>query len=310
VKILVAEHQSALRGLLTSLLTKWGYDVVSVSDGKDAWRMLQEQDDLRIAIVDWKMPGRDGSTLCKLIREKQREGRYIYIIIFTDRDNKEDVWAGLEAGADDYITKPLMPEEVLFRVRIGKRILDLERNMQESYQEMKRLATFDDLTEVWNRRVVLEQLEKEWDRSIRDGKALSVVLVEVDDFEKIKDHHGHALGDRVIVHLSRLLLEMVRSYDGIGRYRGQEFLLFFPGCDEEQGHQISERFRKELESRPLKEQNQSLKITASFGGTTFRPDRCRCNLSHLLKVTDDALYEAKRAGKNRVTWLHIKEDVP
>ena len=201
------------------------------------------------------------------------------------------------------------PREVLFRVRIGKRILDLERNMQDSYQEMKRLATFDYLTEVWNRRVLLEQLEKEWDRSIRDGKALSVVLVEIDDFEQFKDHYGHALGDRVMVHLSRLLLEMVRHYDGIGRYRGEEFLLFFPGCDEKQGYQITERLRKEVESRPLKEQNQPLKITASFGGTTFLPDRCRCNVPHLLKVTDEALYEAKRAGKNRVTWLPAIEHI-
>jgi two-component system cell cycle response regulator len=307
MKILVAEHETASRGLLTSLLIKWGYDVVAVSDGNDACRVIQEEDNLRIAIVDWKMPGKDGVTLCRLIREKQREGRYVYTIIVTDSDNEGDILADLEAGADDYITRPFNSEEIRFRVRIGERILDLERYMQDSYQEMKRLATFDDLTEVWNRRVVLEQLEKEWDRSIRDGRALSIVLVDIDDFEQLKDRYGHALGDRVIVHLSRLLLEMVRHYDGIGRYRGKEFLLFFPGCDEKQAYQITERFRKELESRPLEEQNQPLKITASFGGTTFLPDGCRCNVPHLLKVADKALYEAKRAGKNRVTWLPATE---
>jgi len=307
MKILVAEDERISREMLTSLLTKWGYDVVPASDGDEAWRLLRGEDDLRIAILDWMMPGMDGITICKLIRDKQKEGRYIYTIILTARDNKEDALAGLEAGADDYITKPFNSEELRFRVRIGKRILDLERYLQDAYQEMKRLATFDSLTELWNRRVVLEQLEKEWDRSVREGKSLSVVLVDIDHFKQFNDRYGHAQGDRVLIHLSQVLRDMVRPYDGIGRYGGEEFLLFLPECDEPHGRLIAERLRQELESRPLKEDKQPLKITASFGGTTFQPAICHCNVAHLLKIADDALYEAKKTGRNRVVWLAIND---
>ncbi|HBD08379.1 MAG TPA: diguanylate cyclase response regulator, partial [Syntrophobacteraceae bacterium] len=159
MKILVAEDEAVSRELLTSLLTKWGYKVVSVADGNEAWRMFQEQDDLRIAILDWMMPGKDGVSLCRLIRDKLKDGGYIYTIILTARDDKEDALAGLAAGADDYITKPFNSEELRIRLQIGKRILDLERTLQDAYLEMKRLATFDALTGLWNRRVVLEQLE-------------------------------------------------------------------------------------------------------------------------------------------------------
>ncbi len=308
MKILVAEDEAVSRGLLTSLLTKWGYEVVSVADGNEAWRMFQEQDDLRIAILDWMMPGKDGVTLCKLIRDKLQEGGYIYTIILTARDDKEDALAGLAAGADDYITKPFNTEELHSRIKIGKRIVDLERTLQDAYQEMKRLATFDALTELCNRRVVLEQLEKEWDRSMREGKALSIVLADIDHFKQFNDRYGHAVGDRVLIHVSQVLRDTVRPYDGIGRYGGEEFLLFFPECDEQRGHQIAERLRKELESRPFKEQDTPLKITASFGGTTFFADRCRCSVTHLLKIADDALYEAKKAGRNRVIWLPGTEE--
>lgn len=310
MKILVAEDETVSRELLTSLLTKWGYEVMPVADGDEAWRMFEEQDDLRIAILDWMMPGVDGITLCKRIRDKQEESGYIYTIILTARDDKEDALAGLAAGADDYITKPFNTEELHSRIKIGKRIVNLERTLQDAYQEMKRLATYDVLTELCNRRVVLEQLEKEWDRSMREGKALSIVLADIDNFKQYNDLYGHAVGDRVLIYVSHLLRDTVRPYDGIGRYGGEEFLLFFPECDEQRGQQIAERLRKELESRPFEGLDTPIEITASFGGTTFVADQCRCDVTHLLKVADDALYEAKNTGRNRVIWLPSSEENP
>lgn len=308
MKILVAEDDTASRELLTSLFSKWGHDVVPVSDGNEAWRLIQAEDDLRIVILDWTMPGKDGVTLCKLIRDKQIERGYIYIMILTAADNYEESLACLEAGADDYIAKPIRTEDLYSKIRLGKRILDLERCMQDIYLELRRLAAFDDLTKVWNQRRVREQLEKEWDRAIREGKALSVVLVEIDHFERVKDNNGLAAGHRVLIHLSQLLRKWVRPRDGIGRYQGEAFLLFFPECDEKQGYAITERLRKELESTPQVEKEEPLKITASFGGTTFLPDHYCHSATHLLKVADDALYEAKRSGRNRVAWLQITED--
>jgi two-component system, cell cycle response regulator len=303
MKILVAEDDPVSRALLKSLLTKWGYEVITSSDGDSAWQLLQEQEDLRLVILDWMMPGKDGIEICRLIRQKQKESHYIYTIILTARDDKVDALAGLEAGADDYITKPFNQQELHFRIRIGKRILDLERYLHDAYDEMKRLATFDALTGLWNRRVVLEHLENEWDRASRENQPLSIVLVDIDHFKQFNDRYGHAQGDRVLIHLSKILREMVRPYDGVGRYGGEEFLLYFPECDVEKGRQISERLRQELESRPLEERRKSLQITASFGGITYHPAQCKCSVNHLLKIADDALYAAKRAGRNRVVWL-------
>jgi two-component system cell cycle response regulator len=303
MKILVAEDEPVSRELLKSLLTKWGYEVTTTSDGEEAWRLLQEQEELRLAILDWMMPGKDGIEICRLIRQKQKDSHYIYTIILTARDNKEDALLGLEAGADDYITKPFHQQELRFRIRIGQRILELERYLQDAYEEMKRLATFDALTGLWNRRVVLEHLDKEWDRASREKQALSIVLADIDHFKLFNDRYGHALGDRVLVHLSNILREMVRPYDGIGRYGGEEFLLFFPECDQEKGIQIAERLRQQLESCPLTEAEQQLQITVSLGGTTLYPAQCNCSINHLLKVADDALYEAKKTGRNRVVWF-------
>jgi two-component system cell cycle response regulator len=303
MKILVAEDEPVSRELLRSLLTKWGYEVITTSDGEEAWRLLQEQEDLRLAILDWMMPGKDGIEICRLIRQKLKESHYIYTIILTARDNKEDALLGLEAGADDYITKPFHQQELRFRIHIGQRILELERYRHDAYEEMKRLATFDELTGLWNRRVVLEHLEKEWGRATREQKTLSIVLADIDHFKLFNDRYGHALGDRVLVHLSSILRDMVRPYDGIGRYGGEEFLLFFPECDQEEGMQIAERLRQQLESCLLTEEEQQLQITASLGGTTFYPARCKCTTKDLLKIADDALYEAKKTGRNRVVWL-------
>jgi two-component system cell cycle response regulator len=304
MKILVAEDEPVSRELLKSLLTKWGYEVITSNDGDSAWQLLQEQEDLRLVILDWMMPGKDGIEICRLIRQKQKESHYIYTIILTARDNKEDALAGLEAGADDYITKPFHQQELHFRIRIGKRILDLERYLHDAYDEMKRLATFDTLTGLWNRRVVLEHLENEWDRASRENQPLSIVLADIDHFKQFNDRYGHAQGDRVLIHLSKILREMVRPYDGVGRYGGEEFLLYFPECDIEKGRQIAERLRQELESRPLEERRKSLRITASFGGITFRPAQGKYSVNHLLKIADDALYDAKRAGRNRVVWFN------
>jgi two-component system, cell cycle response regulator len=303
MKILVAEDEPVSRELLRSLLTKWGYEVTTTTDGDEAWRLLQEEEELRLAILDWMMPGRDGIEICRLIRQKQKESHYIYTIILTARDNKEDALLGLEAGADDYITKPFHQQELRFRIRIGQRILELERYLHDAYDEMKRLATFDALTGLWNRRVVLEHLEKEWDRASREKQALSIVLADIDHFKLFNDRYGHALGDRVLVHLSNILREMVRPYDGLGRYGGEEFLLFFPECDHEKGMQIAERLRQELESCPLTEETQQLQVTASLGGTTFYPAKGNCSVNHLLKIADDALYEAKKTGRNRIVWF-------
>jgi DNA-binding response OmpR family regulator len=165
MKIVAAEDEAVSRELLASLFTKWGDEVVAVSDGTEAWRLIQERDDLRIAILDWTMPGKDGVTHCRLIRDKLKEGGYIYIMIMTSTDNYEEALACLEAGADDYIAKPFRTEDLLTRVRLGKHILDLERCTQDIYLELKRMASFDDLTEVWNQRIVLEQLESNWRRS-------------------------------------------------------------------------------------------------------------------------------------------------
>jgi two-component system chemotaxis response regulator CheY len=303
IKILLAEDDAVTRASLKRLLGNWGYDVTTAANGEEAWRLLQENGDLRLVLLDWMMPGKDGIEICRLIRQIQPASNYVYTIFLTARGNKEDALEGLQAGADDYITKPFHSQELRFRLKIGERILELEGRLRAAYEEMRRLATFDALTSLWNRRMVLERFEEGWTQAKAEDRTMSIILADIDGFKHFNDTHGHAVGDRVLIHAARVFHAGIRPHDGLGRYGGEEFLFFLTDCDETVGHQIAERLRKQLASSPLQEEGRTLYITASFGGATVDPAVSPGGIDEMLKAADRALYRAKNKGRNRVEWL-------
>jgi two-component system chemotaxis response regulator CheY len=293
VKILIAEDDPVSRRLLESFLSKWGYDVVVTCDGSEAWEALNEPEAPSLVISDWMMPNVNGLELCRKIREMKKSG-YTYFIILTAKGEKEDVVKGLEAGADDFLIKPFHQEELKYRVQIGERIINLEHRILQ-------LASTDSLTGVLNRRAFMERMEQEINRSIRENTPLSLILTDIDYFKSINDRFGHQVGDLVLQRFTEQLSKSSRSYDFVGRYGGEEFVVCLPGKDALQGQSFAERMRKRVEEMRiiLSNSSQSVQITASLGVASLCMESEE-TVDSLIRRVDEAMYRAKREGKNRV----------
>jgi len=299
-RILVAEDELTFRHMLKTFLTKWGYQVVVVSDGLEAWKVLQGEDRPRLALLDWMMPGMDGVEVCRAIREKKPDP-YVYLILLTSRDQKQDVVEGMEAGADDYLIKPFDPRELRARIHAGERIIELEDRLIRAQEALRELATHDPLTGLLNRRASLDSLSTELSRAYRSGNPVCIVMGDIDHFKRINDTHGHLAGDEVLCEVARRMQRSLRRYDTIGRFGGEEFLLVLPECSLEEGVKLAERICHLVRSEPLKAKNEPLQVSISLGVTVanrLAPE----DLEALLGAADAALYRAKEAGRNRVEF--------
>ena len=221
--VLIAEDDPIFRRILETWLRKWNYNVTPLENGLDAWSVLQQKDSPQMAILDWMMPGLDGIELCRRIRS-QYDGTYKYVLLLTAKGNKENVVAGLEAGADDHLTKPFDVNELRARVRAGKRILELQDALLRVQTELQFESAHDHLTGLWNRGAIMGLLHRETQRSARTGEALGVMMVDLDRFKDINDAYGHQTGDAVMCEVARRMLASVRTYDYVGRYGGEEFV--------------------------------------------------------------------------------------
>lgn len=301
MRVLVADDSPIARRLLEASLTQWGYEVVSASDGLEAWELLRREDAPRLAILDWMMPGLSGPELCRRVRQLNSQ-RYIYILLVTSRAEKQDIIEGMEAGADDYVTKPFDQMELKVRLASGRRIVTLQDQLLEAQATLREQATRDALTKIWNRRTTLEILEREIDRAQRELSPLSLAMGDLDRFKQINDTFGHLAGDAVLCEAVRRMKGSIRSYDSLGRFGGEEFLLILPGCEEADAVGLAERMRLEISRQPVEWQGQPIAITASFGVTSLPLSR-KVTVEALLKAADAALYQAKQAGRNRVSRL-------
>jgi diguanylate cyclase (GGDEF)-like protein len=245
VKILIADDDALSRRLLEKTLTLAGYEVTSVANGRQAVERLSEPDAPRLVLLDWMMPELDGPGVCQQVR-KSRDHGYVYMILLTSRESKEDIVAGLESGADDYLIKPFDADELKARLRTGERILHLEDRLVEAREQMRFKATHDHLTTLWNRGVIMDLLGRELTRSQRENGCTAVLLGDVDHFKNTNDTHGHLVGDQVLREVARRLLLSVRSYDFVGRYGGEEFLVVLNNCRPDAAFARAEQIRKKL----------------------------------------------------------------
>lgn len=298
MRILIAEDSGPSRLALEKTLAKWGYEVLSCRDGNCAWSELQKEDAPRMAILDWMMPGLSGPEICRLVRERLDE-QYTYILLLTSRTQKEDLVEGMEAGADDYVTKPFDHQELQVRIHAGKRILDLHAQLLAAREAVRDQAMRDSLTGLWNRRSILEILAKEQARAQRQLIPVSIIMLDIDNFKLINDTHGHLAGDEVLREVARRLMNSFRPYDGLGRYGGEEFLMVLPGCDDKSLPGRTESLRRAISDTPMSVGDAMVTVTASFGATVFQPHSTVLS-NTLIRIADDALYEAKRNGRNCV----------
>ena len=304
MKALVVEDDLSTRLLIKKIVENEGYEVLEAEDGYEGWKIFQkEKDNIYIALLDWMMPKMDGIELCRRIR-KASVTHYIYILFLTSKRDIEAIVEGLEAGSDDYMTKPFAREELASRIRVAGRIAVLERKLNEANKKLHVLAITDPLTGLLNRREFLKRLQVEIYRVSRDKKFYSLIMLDIDHFKRVNDTLGHTAGDMVLIEIADRLKAELRPYDLIGRYGGEEFLIGIPGGNSETGRNIAERIRASICKKPFHAGNKELDISASLGITSAIPEGKKKDISHILDAmierADSALYRAKNAGRNRV----------
>jgi two-component system cell cycle response regulator len=299
MRILVADDDPVSRHMMQGMLQRSGYEVIVAVDGVAACEELAKPDAPRLALVDWMMPGLDGPSVCRRIRRKQAEA-YIYIMLLTSKQSSEDIVEGLQAGADDYLTKPCRPAELKARLQTGVRILQLEDKLVEAREAMRNRATRDALTQLWNRASILGYLKEAMDRRELHGTALSVLLCDVDHFKKFNDTHGHLVGDQVLQQVAARLASSVRGVDYVGRYGGEEFLIVLNNCRAEDLLKQAERVRRSVTQDLFNTDAGELPVTVSIGATTLRGDGPTLPIESVVREADVALYQAKADGRNRV----------
>jgi two-component system cell cycle response regulator len=299
VKILVADDDAVSRCLMQRILRRVGYEVVLAEDGRQALESLVSPDGPRLALLDWMMPGLDGPAVCLEVRS-HRERPYSYITLLTSKGAKEDLVAGLEAGADDYLTKPCYPQELKARLRTGERILRLEDRLVDAREEMRFKATHDALTLLWNRGAILAHLNNEIHRAQREHAKVSLLLCDVDHFKQINDVHGHLSGDAVLREIAVRLGSAIRPGDAVGRYGGEEFLVILSDCGAESLRHRAEQIRQTVASGSFPANLQGLAISISVGAMTIGGWTMGQAPELFLSQVDVALYRAKMEGRNRL----------
>jgi diguanylate cyclase (GGDEF)-like protein len=300
--ILLVEDEPTTRLMAAHQLRRAGYEVEVAENGLQALERLRQRL-FPILLTDWEMPAMDGIALCRAVRAAQFDG-YVYIILLTARDSKANIIEGLEAGADDYLTKPVNDQELAARLQTAWRILRLEQSLRKANEHNLLLSITDALTGTYNRHHLMGQLPKELERTRRSARPLSVVLCDIDNFKSINDSRGHQVGDDVLVQFAALLQRSIRSeVEWVVRYGGEEFLIVLPEADFGAALALAERIRKELEARGVEVSAESLPVTASFGVSSYSgaSDQIERSTDALIAAADLCLYRSKRAGRNRVT---------
>jgi diguanylate cyclase (GGDEF)-like protein len=298
MRILIADDDALSLRLLERTLERDGYEVTAVQNGRLAAEHLCRHDGPRLALLDWVMPELDGPTVCREVRQK-REQVYVHMVLLTSKESKQDVIEGLESGADDYLIKPFDAAELKARLRTGLRILQLEDRLVEAREDMRIKATYDSLTGLFNRGVIMDLLSRELSRTRREDGCTTILLGDVDRFKNVNDTLGHVTGDEVLREIAGRLLASVRLYDFVGRYGGEEFLIVLNKCNLLSGLQRAEQIRRSIESAPIQTARGPVPVTMSLG-ILASTEWGVLPAEELLREADAALYKAKAAGRNCV----------
>ena len=291
MKILLAGDSYIERRKLVGYLSDWGLECVAVGSGTEAAKLLESPDPPALAVLDWALPGIDGIDILRRIR-KASQGNYIYTVMLTAKNQKRDRILAMEAGADDYLSKPVDPAELRSRIMVGKRILELQ-------QSLRFAASHDFLTGLLNRSQILSALDRELSRAGRERKPTTVILGDIDQFKRVNDALGVAAGDDVLKEIARRLTLDLRPYDVVGRYGGEEFLVILPGCDLEAGARRADSIRNRVGKDRITTTFGEAAATISMGVTASTEKRDR-PASEFLREADLSLSAAKKKGRNRV----------
>lgn len=296
MRILIADDSPVMCKLLKALLDKQDHEVTVTGNGVEAFEILKNPDAPHLALVDWMMPELDGIETVKKIRSVKKDIS-TYIILVTAKSEIGDIVEGLDAGANDYITKPYNKKELLARIKVGKRVIDLQKQLKQARDEYKFEAMHDHLTQIMNRMAILDILEKEIARAQRNYFDLLVGMFDIDHFKKVNDIYGHKAGDEVLKGVVKSVKDNLRSYDFLGRYGGEEFLIVLPEANEKISDNMFDRIRENVARNPIKTSEGEISVTISVGVTEWQED-----VTKVIEMADHAMYQAKTGGRNRVEF--------
>ena len=273
------------------------------NDGFSAIKLLSRED-IDMIICDVTMPGMDGFRLMELINKEKRFDDLMVIMLSSNRKIYDKI-KGLESGAIDYLTKPFHPHELSLRVSILLRMKSLQKELKAKIAELEHVTVVDSLTGLFNQRYLYDTLRREYNRSDRFNLKLSLIIMDIDNFKDINDTFGHQRGDEIIKEVAKLLQVMLRGYDFAVRYGGDEFIIVLSQNTVIGSHIVAERIRALISDNPLLiELNGGRQVTASIGVSTF-PDDTKEGCDALINIADQALYRAKRDGRNRVAYGRV-----
>jgi diguanylate cyclase (GGDEF)-like protein len=302
-RVLLVDDDEIMAARLSDLVSAAGYDVVTAKSGEEALAELQREF-APIVILDRKMPGMDGLELCRTIRDGTHYPGYVYIILCTAQDSEAEILAGLDAGADDYLSKRASGAQLIARLACARRILSLEQSLKAVIEERRRMAMTDVLTGCHNRRYFMNHMRRELKRTRRFGGDLTLLVFDIDHFKHINDRHGHAAGDAVLVEFVRRVQKCLpREFDWCARLGGEEFAVVLPLTDIPGGVVVAEKIRHAIASTPVMVVAGGIECTVSIGITglsAFR-DRDAVSVEQILSRADDCLYTSKNSGRDQVT---------
>lgn len=304
MKILIAEDENIARRRLEKFLESMNYEVISCKNGLEAWEVIQSENAPNLLILDWIMPDMSGVEICRKVRKQAREP-YTYILLLTSKTEAEDIISGMEAGADDYITKPFNHNELRVRLNAGRRIVEMNKELLEARNVLRKKAIYDDLTDLYNRHYMREILEKEYARALRHQTDLSCLLLDIDYFKVINDTFGHSFGDLVLREFSDCLKRGARKYDFIFRYGGEEFMVLLPNTGIEGARSVAEKIRSICESKTYTDGTSVTIATVSIGLASVKHHQ-PSGSKELIAFADKALYRSKAEGRNRVS-IYMKD---
>jgi diguanylate cyclase (GGDEF)-like protein len=290
--------------LLEATLAREFSSVHLARNGRQALEIF-ERERPSLVITDCVMPDVGGIELCQRIRASQSS--YVYIIMVTSMSETENVVKGLTAGADDYLTKPFHTEELLARVKVGMRLLDLHRQLEEKNRLLEHFALTDPLTGLPNRRAIEAWAAHELPAAVRHGFSFWVVLIDLDHFKRVNDLYGHEAGDIVLKAFGEILKSSTRSSDISGRTGGEEFVHVITHADQSHLPMIVERTRAKLKAQTFSFAGAEVKVTASFGVAGIQGGGRGVSFNELLKRADRALYRAKQGGRDRAEFEPLAE---
>jgi len=304
IRVLVVDDSPISRKLLEHTLAEARYTLSFAKDGADALRLFAERPP-DLVIADWELPDIPGPELCRIVRTKF-DGAYTYLMLLTSNSDKKSIAEGLAAGADDYLTKPFDAGELRARIGVGRRVIEMHREIEAKTKALSLDARTDPLTGLANRRAVEEWSVKQISGAVRHGYPIWVVLADLDSYKPATDLFGHAAGDAMLQAFGEIIKKNTRVSDMCGHMGGDQFIFVISHVSRENMNLVLNRLRDKIANYDFFFHDVALPLFANFGLAGSEGGE-RLELRTMLQQADGALLEAKRAAQTPLSEMTVKK---